>query len=79
MAARPINPAEPGLEWIRRLVDVIAVQREPHLEPQRVPGAETDGLYPVALARGHQGMPELFQPRRGSVELEPVLARITRA
>ena len=36
------DPAEAGLERVRRVVDVVAVERVAHLEPQRVARAEAD-------------------------------------
>jgi hypothetical protein len=71
------DPAEPSLEWTGGLVDVIAVERELHLEPERVAGAEADRLDAVAVARLDQCAPERLGAGRGRVELEAVLARIT--
>ena len=36
------RPGEPGLDRARRLVDVVAVEAQPGLEPQRIARAEPD-------------------------------------
>jgi len=41
------DPAESGLQGVRRLIDVVAVERVAHLEPQRVARAEPDGTAPA--------------------------------
>ena len=87
MAARPTNvplgglhhPAEPRLERIRGLVDVVAVERVLHLEPERVPGAETDGRRAVRLALGQEALPHRLGAGRRQVQLEPVLPGVARA
>src|SRR5919204_214224 len=56
------RPAEPGLDRVGRLVDVVAVEREARLEPQRVACPEADRLRP----RGEEQFPD----RRGVVVRE---------
>src|SRR5688572_9679545 len=55
--ARLDDPAEPRLERTGGAVDVIAIQRELHLEPERVTGAEANWLDAVAAARLDQRFP----------------------
>src|SRR3989442_349671 len=69
-------PPRPRLERFRRVVDVVAVERLFHLEPQRVARAEPDRLRPVVTPRLEECRPEPRGGRRRRVELEPVLARI---
>src|SRR5262249_44736722 len=73
------HPAQACLERIGGLVDVVAVERELHLEPESVAGAETNRLDPVASPFVQERVPEGHAPLRGYVELEAVLARVARA
>ena len=75
-AALGDRPGEIGLDRRGGLVDVVAVEAKPRLEPQRVARAEPGGL--------HLGLGEKAprQARRGFARhgnLEPVLAGIARA
>src|SRR5262249_62435476 len=67
------DPAEPRLERIRGLVDVVAVEGVLHLEPQRVAGAEPDGRGAVGAPGGQERLPELHSavPRRTELEAVP--------
>src|SRR5262249_51771911 len=53
------DPAEAGLERVRRLVDLVAVERQASLEAQRVARAEPGGLEAERLARLDERAPEL--------------------
>src|SRR5581483_4619727 len=70
------HPAQAGLQGIGGLVDVVAVERVLHLEPQGVAGAQPDGLDAVGASRPEQRVPELLRPLRGHVQLEAVLAGV---
>ena len=70
------EPAESGLERSDRLVDVIAVERHPHLETQRVAAAERDGGDAPVV---HQRLPEPRRVLDVVVELEPVLSGVAGA
>ena len=67
------RPDQAGLDGRGRGVDVVAVEAQARLEPQRIARAETDGLH---LRIGEQGVPELGRIRRVAGDLETVLARI---
>ena len=60
------DPAEARLERTGGLVDVVAVERELHLEPERVARAEADRLDAVAAARLDQRVPERGGAVRGA-------------
>ncbi len=72
------HPAESGFQGIRRLVDVVAVERQAPLEAERVAGAETDRLEadPRALARLHEGAPHGGRVVPGAEDLDAVFARV---
>ena len=73
------DPSEAGLERVRRLVDVVAVERVRHLEAERIAGAEADRRDTIMAARVEQRIPEPFGGLGGNVQLEAVLARVSRA
>src|SRR5439155_11788717 len=54
------DPSEAGLERVRRLVDVVAVERVRHLEAERIAGAEADRRDTIMAARVEQRIPEPF-------------------
>src|SRR6266700_475070 len=70
------DPAESRLERVGGVVDVVAVERVLHLEPQGVAGAEPDRGGAVRTARAQKRLPELHRPVGWRVELEAVLARV---
>src|SRR2546430_758391 len=72
------DPPEPRFERIRRLVDVVAVEGVLHLEPQRVARPEPDQAGSVGAAGGQERFPEPHGLVGGRVELEAVLAGVTR-
>ncbi len=69
------DPAEPGLERRDGVVDLVAVERVAHLEPQRVARAESDRL---GAGRGER-LPERHGVALAAVELEAVLAGVAGA
>src|SRR5204862_1494752 len=73
------RPSETRLQRIRRLIDVVAVERVAHLEPERVARAEADRRDAVGGARLQQRPPEPRRLRPRHVELEPILAGVARA
>src|SRR6266850_2113785 len=73
------DPAEPRFERVGGVVEVVAVERVLHLEPQRVARAEPDRRDAVGAARLDERLPEMPRPIRGHVQLEAVLARVARA
>jgi hypothetical protein len=73
------RPAEPGLERVGGLVDLVAVEREARLEPERVAGAEPDGLDAGRLAEAQELAPDGGRVVPGAEELEAVFARVARA
>src|SRR5262245_51560609 len=73
------DPGEPRLERVRGLVDVVAVERVFHLEPQRVARAEPNRGGAVAAALRQERGPELLGLVGGSIELEAVLTRVAGA
>src|SRR5207248_4178397 len=71
-----LRPAEPRLYRIGGLVDVVPVQRETRLEPERVPRAEADGDDAGRRAGREQPRPDLGGPVVVDEDLEAVLARV---
>jgi len=67
------------LDGVRRVVELVAVERHPRLEPERVAGAEADGRDAVLLAGLEQRVPDLGGVGRLEVQLVAVLARVARA
>src|SRR5258707_682416 len=72
-------PAGPGLGWVDGLVDVVAVERVLHLEPQRVARPEPDRLDPVPAPRLEERGPEPLGLAGRHVQLEAVLAGVAGA
>src|SRR6185369_13289080 len=56
------DPAESRLERVGGVVDVVAVERVLHLEPQGVAGAEPDRGGAIGTARAQKRLPELRGP-----------------
>ena len=77
-AAPPLadRPDEVGLDRARRLVDVMAIEAEARLEPQRIAGAEPDRL---DLGSASRGLHQLRRILGGDRDLEAVLAGIAGA
>src|SRR5262249_35502928 len=73
------DPPQPRLERVGGLVDVVAVERVFHLEPQRVTRAEPDRGDAVNTAPRQEPGPELLGLVRGGVQLEAVLTRVAGA
>src|SRR5712691_4346209 len=73
------RPAEPRLDRVGGLVDVIAVEGEARLEAQRVARAQADGLDPGAGPGREQPVPDRGRVGVGHKDLEAVLARVARA
>src|SRR5918995_377060 len=69
------DPAEPGLKRRRGVVDLVAVERVAHLQPERVAGAEADRL----SAGLDQRLPDLHGVPLAAVQLESVLAGVAGA
>src|SRR4051812_1200652 len=69
------EPAEVRLERRRRVVDVVAVERHPHLEPQRVAGAESGWRDP---SRADERLPDRRRITIVEVQLEAILPRVAR-
>ena len=67
------------LQRVVLIADLVAVERQLRLEPERVPGAEAAGQEPLLLARLQQGLPELGDVFGLHVDLEAVLAGVPRA
>ena len=67
---------QPRLIGCDRVVDVVAVQGQPGLEPQRVAGAEAARL---SAPRAGERMPQLLRVRGAAVDLEAVLAGVAGA
>src|SRR5690606_5047553 len=63
------RPAEPRLERVRGLVDVVAVERQPRLEPERVARGEPGGLQAVVATGLEEGAPERRGVGRGAEDL----------
>src|SRR2546430_11103738 len=70
------DPGEGRLERGHGVVDVVAVQRVPGLEPQRVARAEPARL---GAARAGERVPQLLEIPRAAVQLEAVLAGVAGA
>ena len=70
------RPCQPGLDRRRRLVDVVAVEAEAGLEPQRIAGAEADRL--CARIAG-QPLPKRRRMIGMHSDLEAVLAGVAGA
>src|SRR6185503_16452329 len=73
------GPAEAGLERRGRVVDVVAVQRQLRLEPQRVARAEADRQAAERLRGVEQRRPQADRVGARARELEAVLARVAGA
>ena len=69
------DPAQPGLERRGGVVDLVAVERVAHLQPQRVAGAQPDRLG----AGPDQRLPDLRRVPLPAVQLEAVLAGVAGA
>src|SRR6478672_2436943 len=69
------DPAEPGLERGGGVVDLVAVEGVSHLQPERIPGAETDRRG----AGGGDRLPQRDGVAVPAVELEAVLAGVAGA
>src|SRR5437764_10807839 len=77
LALRELHqPAEVRLQWRRRVVDVVSVQRHPHLETQRVARAEPRRRH---AARTEQRLPDRRCIAIVEVQLEAVLAGVAGA
>jgi len=72
------DPFEVRLQRGRRVVDVVPIERELGLEPERVAGAQADRLEAMRFARLDNGVPYGAGLMVESVDLEPVLARVAR-
>src|SRR5690606_37361696 len=70
------RPGKPRLDRRRRLVDVLAVQAQARLEPQRVAGAQASRL---DLGLGEQTARQRLHVCGGHRDLEPVLAGVAGA
>ena len=66
------DPAEPGLEWGDGIVDLIAVQRVRHLQPQRIACTQPDRH----RAGGGDRVPQFLGGSPAAVQLEAIFARI---
>src|SRR5689334_3993549 len=70
------DETQAGLIRRRGVVDVVAVERQPGLEPQRVARAESDGF---RASRADEGVPELLGIAGAAVQLEAVFAGVAGA
>src|SRR6266851_3957140 len=70
------GPGETGLDGVRRLVDLVPVQRETRLEPERVAGPQADRLQALGLAGLEQRVPHARRVGARDEDLEAVLAGI---
>src|SRR5208337_3807381 len=70
------RPGERGLDRINGLVELVAIEAEPRLEPKRIARAESDRC-DAGLSQQDAG--EHVGPRGGKRDLVPVLARIAGA
>ena len=75
-AALVDSEGEPGHHRCDRAVEIVAVERQPRLEPQRIAGAEADRLHPFV---GNQPVGDRLGGDRRHRNLEAVLAGIARA
>ena len=67
---------EPGVIWVRLAIELVAVERHPGLESERVPRAEAHRNAVGGLDGAQQHVPELDRPAGLDEDLEAVLARI---
>ena len=72
------NPAEAGLDRRSRIVDVVPVKAETHLQAQRIAGTETDILQTVLRARTPQSIPQPGSVLRRHINFTPSGAGIAR-
>ena len=70
------DPAQPRLERRSTVIDIVAVERVAHLQPQRVARAEPDRL---GLARAAEGFPDGAHIVDPAVQLEAIFAGVTGA
>src|SRR5439155_9001880 len=73
------DPAEPRLERICGLVDVVAVEREARFEAERVARAEAGRLHPHRFAELEERAPKLRSVVPRAEDLDAVLARVSGA
>ncbi len=73
------DPAEPGLDRIRGLVDVVAVEREACLEAQRIARAEAHRQDAEPLARREQRRPDWRRVFCLAEDLHAILAGVARS
>ena len=71
--------SRPDFERRHRVVDLVAVEAEPRLEPQTVARAETDGQQPAVAPGREQPVPDPLGVRRRHEDLEAVLASVAGA
>ena len=72
------DPAQAGFDGRRRLVDVVAVEAESHLQTQRVACAEADRLDALGLASLEERLPDLEAILRVEIQLEAAGAGVAR-
>ncbi len=70
------RPPEARLEGVGALVELVAVQGEPRLEPQGVPRRQTDGNDAEPLTSLEQRPPQLGRERGIGHDLDAVLSRV---
>src|SRR6185437_3409491 len=73
------HPGQARLDGVRGLVDVVAVEREPGLEAERVARGEAARGEPEGPAEVEQGAPDLRGPAGRAEELDAVLPRVAGA
>src|SRR2546421_539439 len=73
------GPAQAAAVWIGCIIHVLPVQAQPSLQPQRVTRTETARQHSKLPTRCEQHVPHAARGIRVDVELEPVLARVSRA
>ena len=72
------DPAQAGFDGRGRLVDVVAVEAESHLQTQRVACAEADRLDALGLASLEERLPDLESILRVEIQLEAAGAGVAR-
>src|SRR5207249_10068622 len=70
------RPTEAGLDGVRGLVDVVAVEREARLQTQRVARPQADRLEPGVASCGEQRVPDRARVVVRDEDLESVFARV---
>src|SRR5690606_34811293 len=73
------DPAQPGLQRVDRLGDLIAIEWHARFQPQRIACTEADGLDAVLGARLHDRVPQLDDALDRAIELPAILTGVARS